>query len=60
MTTARRTRPAASPAYYLGRPARVWRTALHRRARPAPRPDMSEAIAQHRNQMVARDAGTIR
>ena len=60
MTTARRTRPAASPAYYLGRPARTWRTALRHRSRQAPRPDVNEAIAEHRDHMVARYAGTIR
>ena len=60
MTTARRTRPAASPAYYLGRPARTWRTALRHRSRQALRPDVNEAIAEHRDHMVARYAGTIR
>ena len=56
MTTVRRTRPAASPAYYLGRPAQMWRTALRHRSRP----DVSAAIAEHRDHMVARHAGTIR
>ena len=54
MTTTRRTRPAASPAYYLGRPARgvADRPATHR-PRPARRPDVSEAIATDRDRKVA-------
>ena len=60
MTTARRTRPAASPAYYLGRPAQTWRTALGHRSRQDLRPDVDEKIAEHRDHMVARYAGTIR
>ncbi len=58
--TTNRTRPAAAPAYYLGRPARIWQAALRRRARQASRPDVSEMIAQHRDHMVARYSGTIR
>ena len=38
MTTTRRTRPAASPAYYLGRPARTWRTAPAPSSPPGPAP----------------------
>jgi len=56
MNIARRTRPAGSPAYYLGRPAQVWRTALRHRSRP----DVSAAIAAHRDHLVARHGGTIR
>ena len=59
MTTIR-NRPAASPAYDLGRSARTWRTALRPRSRHALRPDVDEAIAEHRDHMVARHGGTIR
>ena len=31
MDTTQRTRPAAAPAYYLGRPAAFWQSATRRR-----------------------------
>jgi hypothetical protein len=34
MNTTNSTRPAAAPAYYLGRSAMVWRTALRQRPHP--------------------------
>jgi hypothetical protein len=42
MTT--RTRPASTPAYYLGRPAALWLTASRRRPTDAtsPRPSCAE------------------
>ena len=33
MSTTHNTRPAAAPAYYLGRPTDVWQTALRPRRR---------------------------
>jgi hypothetical protein len=57
MTTTR-TRPAGAPAYYLGRPAHLWRTALcHRAHRPV---DATSAAATVRDRMVARYSGPIR
>ena len=60
MTTASRTRHAAAPTYYLGRPAKVWRSALRRRARQARHPDLADAIATDRDHMVAYYSRTIR
>jgi hypothetical protein len=34
MNSIHRNRPAATPAYYLGRSATVWQTALRRRPHP--------------------------
>lgn len=51
MTTTRSTRPNCAPAYYLGRPATMWRQALspagsaYERARPAARPWLVGAVA---------------
>ena len=49
MNTPPRPRPAAAPAYYLGRPATMWLTALNRRAagtasHPSPRPELRSSL----------------
>jgi hypothetical protein len=36
ITRSPRSRPHSAPAYYLGRPASVWITALHRQPPAAP------------------------
>jgi hypothetical protein len=36
MNTIKTHRPAATPAYYMGRPAIVWQAALRRDAAPIP------------------------
>jgi len=48
MTIAHRTRPAAAPAYYLGRPAWAWRTALRHRPPQAPAPEPSDTAGHDR------------
>ena len=60
MTTTSRTRPAAAPAYYLGRPARMWRVALRHRAHGSRRPDITPAFTRDRDHMVARYSGVNR
>jgi hypothetical protein len=48
MNTARRTRPAAAPAYYLGRSADAWRRALrHRPHHAAPLGVIPPTTADH-------------
>jgi hypothetical protein len=58
MTTTTRTRPAGAPAYYLGRPAHLWRSALrHRAHRPV---DATHTAGRVSDRMVARYSGAIR
>ena len=60
MPTTYRTRPAASPAYFLGRPARVWRTALRHRPQPAGPPDLSHSTTTDRDRKVPSPPGATR
>ena len=59
MTTTHRTRPAASPAYYLGRPARCGGPPCDvDPAGRAPGPD--QPTTDHGDRMVASHAGAMR
>ena len=60
MPTTHRTRPAASPAYYLGRPAEVWRSALRRRPHPAGSPDLIQSTTTDRDRKGSSHPGATR
>jgi hypothetical protein len=59
MTIAHRTRPAGAPAYYLGRPAATWRTALRRRPHQLRPPGLSRpTTADHDHDLASRTGST--
>lgn len=51
MNTPQRSRPAAAPAYYLGRSADIWQTALRRQRRRGH--DASPTTPTNRDRRVA-------
>jgi hypothetical protein len=55
MNSTQSTRPGGAPAYYLGRPADVWHTALRRRRRRGH--DASRTTQTTRDRRVASHPG---
>jgi hypothetical protein len=58
MSTTYHQRPAATPAYYLGRPAGTWRTALRRRNRNS-RLELTDATTIDRGRKADDRAGAM-